>query len=169
MRIAYADPPYPGLAHLYRDHPDFGGEVDHEDLARRLAGYDGFVLHSSVPALAYVTVCLEAAGIFDYRICAWVKPFAAFKANVSVAYAWEPVFIRACRKPVVAGRVTMRDWVSDVITLQRGVTGAKPAGVCRWAFEVAGAERDDTLDDLFPGSGAVSAAWESWRAQLSLI
>lgn len=25
MRIAYADPPYPGMAHLYKDHPDYGG------------------------------------------------------------------------------------------------------------------------------------------------
>ena len=29
MRIAYADPPYPGCAHLYRGHPDYAGEVDH--------------------------------------------------------------------------------------------------------------------------------------------
>ena len=29
LRIGYADPPYPGQAHLYKDHPDYGGEVDH--------------------------------------------------------------------------------------------------------------------------------------------
>ena len=29
LRLAYADPPYPGNAWLYRDHPDYGGEVDH--------------------------------------------------------------------------------------------------------------------------------------------
>ena len=29
MKIAYADPPYIGCAHLYRDHPDYAGEVDH--------------------------------------------------------------------------------------------------------------------------------------------
>jgi hypothetical protein len=28
-----------------------------------------------------------------------------------------------------------------------------------WLFGILGAERGDTLDDLFPGSGAVSAAW----------
>ena len=28
LRLAYADPPYPGSAWLYRDHPDYGGEVD---------------------------------------------------------------------------------------------------------------------------------------------
>ena len=34
-RLGYADPPYPGLAHLYADHPDFAGEVDHAALIRR--------------------------------------------------------------------------------------------------------------------------------------
>jgi hypothetical protein len=29
----------------------------------------------------------------------------------------------------------------------------------RWIFDLLGAESDDTLDDLFPGTGAVGAAW----------
>ena len=33
MKIAYADPPYIGCAHLYRDHPDYAGEVDHPAIA----------------------------------------------------------------------------------------------------------------------------------------
>ena len=42
MRIAYADPPYPGCAHLYEGHPDYAGEVDHADLCRRLeTEFDG--------------------------------------------------------------------------------------------------------------------------------
>lgn len=37
-RLAYADPPYPGKsARYYGDHPDFGGEVDHAELIRRLS------------------------------------------------------------------------------------------------------------------------------------
>jgi hypothetical protein len=32
LRLAYADPPYPGKARLYQDHPDYGGEVDHAEL-----------------------------------------------------------------------------------------------------------------------------------------
>jgi hypothetical protein len=31
------------------------------------------------------------------------------------------------------------------------------------------ADVDDTLDDLFPGTGAVGRAWESWRAQRTLF
>jgi hypothetical protein len=38
LRLAYADPPYPGKVWLYRDHPDYGGEVDHSALIVRLAG-----------------------------------------------------------------------------------------------------------------------------------
>lgn len=93
LRIGYADPPYPGCAKLYKDHPDYGGEVDHAQLVRRLeADYDGWVLHTSSVALADV-LALCPKGV---RVMAWVKPFAAFKRNVSVAYAWEPVIVKAC-------------------------------------------------------------------------
>jgi hypothetical protein len=35
LRLTYADRPYPGKARLYRDHPDYGGEVDHAVLIAR--------------------------------------------------------------------------------------------------------------------------------------
>jgi hypothetical protein len=161
VNIAYADPPYPGCAHLYKDHPDYGGEVDHAKLAEKLHGYDGYVLHTSSTALRDVLPLFPEA-----RLMAWVKPFAAFKKNVSVAYAWEPVLVKACRKPVVSGRCVMRDFISESITMKKGLAGAKPRNVCRWAFEVVGAEPSDTLDDLFPGTGAVMDAWREWSAQL---
>ena len=44
LRLAYADPPYPGKAYLNRDHPDYAGEVDHAALIRRLSTYDGWAL-----------------------------------------------------------------------------------------------------------------------------
>lgn len=160
MRIAYADPPYPGCAHLYADHPDYAGEVDHEELCARLRyQYDGFILHSSATAIAKV-----APLVGDHtRTMAWVKGFAAFKRNVSVAYAWEPVYVKAARKPVVSKRIVMRDWIECPITLRRGLTGVKPEKVCHWAFEMVGAHPDDELVDMFPGTGAVTKAWESWR------
>jgi hypothetical protein len=166
VRLAYADPPYPGQALLhYGDHPDYAGEVDHAQLLDRLADYDGWVLHTSTPALRDVLpLCPPEA-----RVMAWVKPFAAFKRNVSVAYAWEPVIVKAARKPVVSGRVVSRDYIACPITMRRGLVGAKPEAVCRWCFEVVGAELDDDLDDLFPGSGAVTRAWENWRAQPALV
>jgi hypothetical protein len=65
----------------------------------------------------------------------------------------------------VTGRVVMRDWISEGITMKRGLTGAKPEKVCHWAFEMAGLYPDDELVDLFPGSGAASRAWDTWRGQ----
>lgn len=162
-RVAIADPPYPGCAHLYRAHPDYAGEVDHRALLLELdAKYEGWLLHTSSVALPEIASRIPKGA----RIMAWVKPFAAFKANVPVAYAWEPVIVKAVRKPVVSGRMVLRDWVSEPITMQRGLAGAKPERVCHWAFEVLGLEPTDELIDLFPGTGAVIQAWESWRADL---
>jgi hypothetical protein len=161
MRIAYADPPYPGCAHYYKNHPDFAGEVDHAELAARLlAEYDGFVLHTSSVALGEVLPLFpKSTGV---RLMSWVKPFAAFKRNIPVAYAWEPVLVRACRKPVVSKRIVMRDWISEKITLKKGLTGAKPPAVIRWAFEVVGAQPEDELHDMYPGTGIVGATWLDW-------
>jgi hypothetical protein len=169
MRLAYADPPYPGCAHLYADHPDYAGEVDHARLVYELVTeYDGYCLHTSSVALADVLARFQIETNDMPRVMAWVKPFAAFKKNVSVAYAWEPVLVKACRKPVVKPGMTYRDWIAEPITLERGLTGAKPDAVCRWAFEIVGAEPEDELDDLFPGTGAVTAAWDVWRRQTRL-
>lgn len=166
MKIGYADPPYPGQSKIhYGDHPDYAGEVDHSELIARLdREFDGWVLHTSATqGLAVVTPLLASrieSG--DVRAMAWVKGFAAFKKNVSVAYAWEPVFVKAARKPVVSKRLVMRDWIECPITLKRGLVGAKPEKVCHWAFEMAGARPEDELADLFPGSGAVAQAWKTW-------
>lgn len=168
MKIAYADPPYPGCADLYKDHPDYAGEVDHRALVAQLeADFDGWVLHTHVAGLRMMEreSILPEMGI---RICQWVKPFCAFKRNVSLAYAYEPVIIKSARKPVVAHRIVMRDWIAEPITLKRGLTGAKPEKVCHWAFELVGAELGDELVDLFPGTGAVMQAWSTWRSQSAM-
>ena len=98
-----------------------------------------------------------------------MKGFAAFKPNVPVAFAWEPVIIKPARKPIVSGRMVSRDWIECSITLRRGLTGAKPEAVCYWAFELVGARPEDDLDDMFPGTGAVAGAWEDWRSQPNMF
>ncbi len=154
MRIAYADPPYVGQAKkLYGEH-----EVNHEWLIFQLERYDGWALSCSSPSLRYLLpLCPK-----ETRVMAWVKPFCSFKPNVNPAYAWEPVLVSPARK---RGRdvPTVRDWVSVNITLKKGLTGVKPDAFSNWLFEVLGMELTDEFIDLFPGTGAVTRAWEHWR------
>ena len=164
MKLAYADPPYPGQsAKHYADHPDYAGEVNHAELAVMLRMYDGFILHTASTTLHKVLDCFHRTD--DLRIMAWVKPFAAFKRNIPIAYAWEPVIVRPARKQVVKKDMgfTYRDWLAESITLKRGLTGAKPERVVHWLLEAVGAEPTDVIEDLYPGSGAVSRAIETWR------
>jgi hypothetical protein len=170
VKLGYADPPYPGLAHLYKDHPDFAGEVDHAALIAQLErDFDGWVLHTSAAAHAVALIApLLPKGA---RWGAWVKSFAVFKKGVRPAYAWEPVIFKPMRRMAenYTGSFVPRDWIEVPMTMRRGFVGAKPEAVCHWAFEVVGAEPDDEFRDLFPGSGAVARAWESWRPQLGLF
>jgi hypothetical protein len=168
VKIGYADPPYIGCAHLYAAHPDFGGEVDHAALIERLqSDFDGWVLHAAATprSMAILAPLVEQTGA---RWMSWVKGFAAFKRNVSVAYAWEPVIVKPCRKPVVSKRLVMRNWIQESITMKRGLTGAKPEAVCHWAFEMVGARPDDYLTDLYPGTLAVTKAWMTWQRKFVL-
>lgn len=168
MKIGYADPPYIGCAHLYKNHPDFAGEVDHVRLIKRLqAEFDGWVLHASATprSMAILAPLVEKTGA---RWCNWSKSFVAFKRNVSVAYAWEPVIIKEVRKPVVSKRQINRDYILAPITMKRGLTGVKPEAVCHWAFELLGARPEDELHDLFPGANAVTKAWQTWRGKFLL-
>jgi len=171
-RIGYADPPYIGCAHLYAAHPDYAGEVDHAALIERLESeFDGWVLHAAATPFSMATLAPLIAKT-EARWMAWMKPFAAFKRNVPVAYAWEPVIVKAARKPVVSKRLVSRDWfqtaVRQNIATQKGLTGAKPEELCHWAFEMVAARPEDDLADLFPGTGAVTKAWKTWQGKFTL-
>lgn len=168
MRLAYGDPPYPGMAHLYRDHPDYRGEVDHVALLERLDTYDGWVLHTASTTLDLVLRAAGEAGVEGFRILAWCKSFASFKPGNYPAYAWEPVLVKQLRTPTLLRGVVSRDFIVERITFGQGLAGAKPRAVVEWALECAGAEPGDELDDLYPGTGAVRAAWEYWRTHRPL-
>ena len=162
MIFAYADPPYMGCANLYAERT----EVDHVGLIQTLVDSfpDGWALSCSSPSLQFLLpLCPPTA-----RVGAWVKPFAVFKPNVGVAYAWEPVIFMGGRRRT-RGQATARDWVSASITLRRGMVGAKPDAFCYWLFQVLNMEPGDELHDLFPGSGAVTRAYEAWKRQSDLI
>ena len=154
LRLAYADPPYPGMSGFYKDHPDYAGEVDHAELIERMCrDYDGWVLHTASSTLrAVLEVCPSEA-----RVLAWVKPFASWKKGVYPAYAWEPVVLWGGRK-AYGSRQTPRDYCAEGITLQRGLTGAKPQAVCMWLFDCLGAEPTDHLDGSVPRLGCRDAS-----------
>lgn len=167
MRIAYADPPYLGCAQLYPEHPEASVYDDpdaHAEIMRVMdLNYDAWALSLHEPSLR-VLLPLAPEGV---RVAAWVKPFASFKPGVDPAYTWEPVIYRTARK-WNREQPTCRDHVSAPITLKRGLTGAKPEAFCFWLFELLGASPDDKFTDLFLGSGAVTRAWDKWRAQTTL-
>lgn len=168
MRFAYADPPYLGCGKLYAAHHPNAGDWDNPEQHQKLVDFlcgdypDGWAMSLSSPSLRTILPMCPP----DARVCSWVKPFAVFKPNVGLAYAWEPVIIRGSR-PRTRQQDTARDWVAESITLKRGLTGAKPRAFCRWVFEMLNAQHSDDLDDLFPGSGAVAAAWAEWVGEQS--
>lgn len=183
LRIAYADPPYPGKASIYRDHPDFAGEVDHAELLSRLATYDGWALSTSaaaVPAIAALCVARDLAP----RLAIWVRPPRPH-ATARILTAFEAVLFRPARRVVddvglrvspagderVARIPPLR--VDDVLlgvaprsrpTLPTAVVGMKPPAFCEWVFRLLGALPGDTLDDLYPGSGIVGRSWRLYTS-----
>jgi hypothetical protein len=163
LRLAYADPPYPGKAWIYRDHPDYAGEVDHAALIASLAAYDGWALSTSAEALPAV-LALCPSGV---RVAAWHRGERPTRSAWPL-HAWEPVIYCGGRQLPAASRRadSIVSGVAPVTTLPgRRVIGAKPPAVCRWIFGLLGAGPQDTLDDLFPGSGAVSRAWAAFTRQ----
>jgi hypothetical protein len=164
MKAAYADPPYLGVAekhygHLHPNAKDYDDPMTHKRLIEQLSDEaEAWALSMSEPSLrVLLPFCPE-----DCRTGAWVKPFASFKPNVTRAFTWEPVVYRFSRKRT-REQDTWRDHISCPITLKRGFTGAKPDPVCFWIFEGLNLLEGDDFKDVFPGSGAVGAAYEKWR------
>ncbi len=159
LRLAYADPPYPGMARrYYQGHPDYAGEVDHADLIRRLSTFDGWALSTSAAALPTV-LPLCPPGV---RVAAWFRgerPTRSFRPLVG----WEPVIFwggRAYMSTIGQRRVDALVHVARARTTDpRRVIGSKPAAFCFWLFDLLGALPGDELADLFPGSGGIGRAW----------
>lgn len=168
MQFAYADPPYLGQCGRYghRHEAPYGcwnEELTHWDLILDLERDfpDGWALSLSAPSLrSLLSQCPT-----DVRVAAWVKPFAAFKANVRNAYTWEPVIVRGGRlrskdgAPVTRDHLTTDDEPGDAfrhsITLKKGLTGAKPPAFCEWVLKMLGYKSGDSMTDVFPGTGAM--------------
>lgn len=166
-KLAYADPPYPGMARkFYREDPRCC-EVNYELLIAHLDTFDGWALSTSSTSLQML-LAMCPPGV---RVGAWVKPFFTLKRNLvrdggtacyNPGYAWEPVIFRPARTCVR----NCRDWHAANRSQGSGVPGAKPVSFCLWLFDLLGAEASDELVDLFPGSGVVGGTWTAFSRDL---
>lgn len=165
IRLAYADPPYLGCAKFYPEHPEahiWDTVEAHEHLLARLdSEYDGWAYSLTTTSLATI-LPLAPSGT---RIASWVKPFAAFKRNVRIAYTWEPVLFKPGRDSSKLGAPVGRDHLAESITLRKGLTGTKPDKFNDWILKLLGYVEGDTVDDLFPGLGGLTLAVERLAAQ----
>ena len=160
-RLAYGDPPYPGMSRkYYRDEPTFAGEVDHRRLLERLATFDGWALSTSPKALRdLLPLCPPEA-----RVCAWTKPNGVSSKTRGPHNAWEPLIV----VPARLRRPGVRDHLSAKPARGGGETlmGRKPLAFCRWLFDLLGVGSRDTLEDLFPGTGVVGKSFVQYQAAL---
>ena len=169
-RLAYADPPYPGLSRrYYGDHPDYAGEVDHAALIAQLQTYDGWALSTNASSLQGV-LALCPPGV---SVASWHRGERPNAGQRTVHNGWEPVIYtnlpsRAAnddtsRHTGTPRRVDTLEYFSRPrLADPHRVIGSKPAAFCRWVFDLLDAQRGDELDDLFPGSGGIGRAWDSY-------
>lgn len=158
LRVAYADPPYPGKAWRYYRTP----EVDHVSLLEQLRLFDGWALSTSAAALREL-LPLCPPGV---RVCPWVKPHSAHPATYGIHNCWEPVIVSPARH-LRPGR---RDWLSALPARHGGsLPGRKPQAFCAWLFGLLGMLPGDELVDLFPGTGIVSASWRELCREASPV
>ena len=166
MRVAYADPPYIGQAKkLYGRYG--GSEVDHAALIARLeCDYSGWALSASSASLREILIVCPP----EVRIAAWVRKAPKLCRGQRPTYAWEPVIFKPAR--TIAKGPVIYDWLcADPGFAPAGkahIIGRKPQSFSFWLFDLLGAQSSDEFDDLFPGSGAVTRAWNQWRRMTPL-
>lgn len=137
-------------------HPDAGRWdrlAEHRALIEHLtAEYDGWALATTPDGLvAYQPLPVSA------RVGAWVRP-NGMPGGQRVLSRWEPVIVFVPE----GRRARAQELVSDVLIAaapRQGFAGQKPPEWTRWVLAMLGyAPGEDTIADLFPGSGGVALA-----------
>jgi hypothetical protein len=177
-RLCIADPPYLGCAERWYGGGNNGfrplvngarrkaGDVHHqayiwddpethrELVARLCAEYDGWAIAMNPDNLRHYLQWVPS----ETRVCAWLKPDAVPGGGL-ISTSWEPVLLLPARRGKPARGMQVRDAVS--LPVNAGAAkfpGAKPPAWTRWVLDMLGYNPDeDTVDDLFHGSGAVAA------------
>lgn len=143
----------PGTAEFHPAASDWDRPETHRRLLEHLeASADGWAIATTPDGIA-------AYGALppEVRILAWVRMNAQPGGN-RLRSCWEAVLVRQ-----IDGRHRGRGQIADVLQLgvhnRAGFVGSKPVEWTRWVLDAIGYEdQADTAEDLFPGSGAVSAA-----------
>lgn len=161
MKFAYADPPYLGSAKRYKGtHPEYriwDDPATHQQLIQFLEQTypDGWLLSAGSNNLTTLLPMFSTAP----RVCAWVKSFASLQGQrESSLYVGACIFSGGRKR--TRQQPTVKDHIIEPITLKKGLVGAKPIRVCKWLIDLMGATREDTFDDLFPGTGIFTTVWQ---------
>jgi hypothetical protein len=158
VRFAYADPPYFGCgqSHYGEHHPDAADWDEREThlalITRLTDDYpDGWAVSLNPRDLALYL----PASPDDARVAAWCKTWHQIRPT-TVQFAWEPVIWRGGRKDPKRSPM-IRDWMACAVTRGTGLRGAKPAAFNQWVLDLLAYDPEqDTIDDLFPGTGSLS-------------
>jgi hypothetical protein len=159
MKFAYADPPYFGqgkkrYSQFHEEAHIWDEKKNHLELVKRLLEEypDGWALSCNPADLHWLLIDEKI------RICSWVKTFHQIRPT-TVQYAWEPVLLYGGRKDHKR-KPMVRDWISGVRTSRKGLPGAKPDYFNDWILDLLNYQREDTIDDLFPGTMGLTAAMQ---------
>lgn len=175
MKLCIADPPYLGRAHRYYgvggyangygkgradEHPaasEWDTQERHIQLVHDLdAQFDAWAIAMTVHSIGAYASAVTLDSRSGYRFAAWVRP----RSNPSgsrIATSWEPVLLHV---PDQRRGYGTGPNVPDHLTAppdRLNFMGAKPRAWTRWVLDLLGYNPDeDTITDLFPGSGAVT-------------
>jgi hypothetical protein len=158
-----------GRADSHPEAAEWDDPARHADLVRQLVqGYDGWAIAATVPSLpVYLDAVTRHVPLHrdakarpwsspPVRVLSWHTPNGSPSAT-RIRQTWEPVLVYV---PLTRRKHGTGHPVADTLTATTdriGFPGAKPAAWTRWVLDVLGYDQGtDTVDDLFPGSGAVA-------------
>ena len=174
MLIRYADPVYHGCERYYQRAADYQGPMELSPILSRLQEADGWALSLSEPMLPAAVSLL--AGVDGWSVAAWIRGARPSATGAHRALSgWEPVIYSPARRVlreappvdvlgVHAPKVKRR---APLAGTDEPVIGAKPIAFAPWLFALVDARPGDRFDDLYPGSGVISAAWAAYTGGVS--
>ena len=101
------------------------------------------------------------------RVCAWRRRVRSVRARAPLS-AWEPLLVyrgRGLQAGQVQEVLDHLDYRGRYDAMPGALVGMKPPEFAVWMFSLLGAEPDDELADLFPGSGVIGRAWALYTSR----